>query len=107
MNLKLNYAIAAGVAGLIPGATVILVVLEGVMFFHICHKARVPVLGEGFTFAATMAVLSVILKGMVETLHVVLGLGQVVNAAVAFMVVLGLGQVIENYARHRASSEVR
>jgi hypothetical protein len=102
MDVKLGYAIAAGFAGFIPGGTFILLVLEGFMFYHICHRYKVPVLKEGFGFVVAIAGVSLILKLAVETLHVFLGVGQVVNAVVAFLVVYGLAHVVENYARRRA-----
>jgi hypothetical protein len=104
MNVKLGYAIAGGLAGFVPGGTFVLLVLEGAMFFHICHRYNVPVLDEGFAFVAAVAGISLVLKFAVEALHAFLGIGQLVNAVVAFLVVYGLAHVIENYARNRTHS---
>jgi hypothetical protein len=103
MSLKLSYAVAAGFLGLIPvGGSLLLLVLEGTMFFHICIKNKVPVLHEGFGLVLTLFAVSSLFKFAAEVLHVVPVIGQFANGIVAFLVVLGLGAVIENYAGGRA-----
>jgi hypothetical protein len=105
MDVKLGYAIAGGIAGFIPGGTFVLLVLEGFMFYHICHRYKVPVLEEGFGFVIAIAGVSLILKFAVETLHSFLGCGQIINAIVAFGVVYGLAHVVDNYARRRVGEK--
>jgi uncharacterized protein (DUF697 family) len=103
--MKLAYAFVAGIIGFIPGGAVILIALEVVMFYHMCHTYKHPVLGEGLVFAGTLISISFFFKAIAQALHVVPIIGQFANSLVAFFVVLGLGYVFENYIRHKANTK--
>lgn len=101
--MKFAYAFVAALMGLIPGAALLLILLEIGMFYHICHKHKAPVLGEGLALAGGLIAVSFLLKGLAQFLHVIPILGQMANSLVAFAVVLGLGFIFENYAEKRAA----
>jgi uncharacterized protein (DUF697 family) len=100
-----RYAIVAAVCGLIPvGGSIFILVLEGVMFYHICAKHNRHVLHEGILFVGAVAGLSILFKAAAEVLHTIPVIGQVANALVAYGVVYGLGVVIENYNKNTDKS---
>lgn len=105
MDLKLRYALAAAIIGFVPFGTFALLLLEGAMFLHICHKHDVPAIHEGIAFVLAMAGISLILKFAAESLQVIPIIGQFSNSIIAFTVVYGLGAVIEKYAKRRSDRE--
>ncbi len=74
------------------------------MFYHVCYKHGAPVLGQGIVLVVSIGSVNLLIKFLVGFLHVIVGLGQVANVLVAFLIVLGLGRVILVYAKNGAAA---
>src|SRR5882724_9220742 len=101
MNIKIAYAIAGAVIGFIPGGSVLLLILEFVMFYHICKLHDTTMTHEGIGFIAAITGVEFLFKAAAELIHALPIIGQFANSIVAGSVVYALGYLVENHIKER------
>ena len=99
MNIVFGYAVACGIAGIIPGGFPLVMVLEIVLVYHLSVVHRIPFRrGELAVIWAILVLASFILTLIVETILAWFpGPGWVVRGAIAFGFVMGVGWLVDSY----------
>jgi hypothetical protein len=100
MSVVWMYAIAAGIIGLLPASSFVLIPLEAVMVYHLSTINKRPFsLGELAVIWAIVCGVSTALGGFIGTIFVVMGgpIGWIAKAGVAFAFVLGFGVLVNWY----------
>lgn len=99
MNVVFGYAVACGIAGIVPGGFPLLMVLEIVLVYHLSVVHGIPFRrGELAVIWAILVLASFILTLIVEAISVWFpGPGWVVRGAMAFGFVMGVGWLVDSY----------
>lgn len=95
--MVLKYAIIGAIVALVPMASFVLIPMEVYMVYKIATRHQAFDLVHFAVFAAALVAVSTILKGMATYLHVIVGIGQLANAGIAFFFILALGAVAEKH----------
>jgi hypothetical protein len=99
MNIVFWYAVACGVAGIMPCSFPLLIALEIALVYHLSVVHRIPFrLGELAVIWAILVPVSLVLKVIVEAILIwFAGPGWVVKGLIAFGFVMGAGWLIDSY----------
>ena len=104
MNIVFWYAVACGIAGVIPGVFPLIMVLEIVLVYHLSVAHGIPFRrGELAVIWAILMLASLLLALIVEAILVWFpGPGWVVTGAIAFGFVMGVGWLVDSYYARQA-----
>lgn len=99
MNIVLGYAVACGIAAIVPGGFALFLVLEIVLVYHLSVAHRIPLRRvELAVIWAILMLASFILSLIVEAVSAWFsGPGWVVKGAIAFGFVMGAGWLVDSY----------
>jgi hypothetical protein len=94
------YVVIAGLFGLAPGISYLLILMEAWMIFSIAHSHNVDNTGEIFVFCVYAAVISAVLKSVAHLLHLAPVIGQIANSLVAMVFVFALYNIADSHYAH-------
>lgn len=99
MTIVFWYAVACGIAGVVPGGFPLIMVLEIVLVYHLSVAHGIPFKrGELAVIWAIVILASFILTLIIEAVLARFpGPGWVVNGAFAFGFVMGVGWLVDSY----------
>ena len=102
MNIVFGYAVACGVAAIMPVGFPLVLVLEIVLVYHLSVVHKIPFRrGEQAVIWAILMLASFILALIIETVEARLvwfpGPGWIVRGAIAFGFVMGVGWLVGSY----------
>lgn len=99
MSIVFGYAVACGIAGIIPGGFPFIMLLEIALVYHLSVVHRIPFRrGELAVIWAILALASFILALIVEAILIWFpGPEWIVTGAIAFGFVMGVGWLVDSY----------
>lgn len=100
------YAIIGAVVAFIPGASFLLILLEGFMVSQIAHRHNISALVEIVKFMAALVTISVVLKGAASILHVLPVIGQFGNSLFAFGFIWAIAKIANQHFANKAAKQL-